>query len=285
MNWGVEKRLEFIEFRLFWEGRINRSDLMEQFGISVPQASKDLSLYEEKAPGNLVYDRSEKRYFASPDFKAVFLKPDPDRYLTQLRSVANRVVAPEETWLSGMPDTDALPVPHRRVDVEVLRSLVAAIRTQRAIEIRYQSMNPTRPDPVWRWITPHAFGHDGLRWHVRAFCHIDKKFKDFLLSRCLKARGDKDAEAAPQDDIFWNQTFSVVLSPNPKLSKSQQDVVAQDFQMKDGSVLIPVRKALLYYFQKRLRLDATRTHDEPHETPVVITNREEFSKALAEASA
>lgn len=51
MRWGVEKRLEFIEFRLFWEGGINRADIMEQFGVSVPQASKDLSLYEQKAPG------------------------------------------------------------------------------------------------------------------------------------------------------------------------------------------------------------------------------------------
>ena len=39
LRWGVAQRLEFIEFRLFWEGRVNRSDLMEQFGLSVNQAS------------------------------------------------------------------------------------------------------------------------------------------------------------------------------------------------------------------------------------------------------
>ena len=70
MRWGVEKRLEFIEFRLFWEGGINRADIMEQFGVSVPQASKDLSLYEEKAPGNLVYDEARsdisRRPISSP---------------------------------------------------------------------------------------------------------------------------------------------------------------------------------------------------------------------------
>ena len=257
---------------------------MERFGVSVPQASKDLSLYEEKAPGNLVYDRSEKRYFASPDFKPVFLKPEPDRYLTQLRSVSNDIISPEETWLAEVPNADALPVPHRSVDVEVLRALLAAIRKRRAVEILYQSMSPTRPEPVWRWITPHAFGHDGLRWHTRAFCHIDKKFKDFILSRCLKARGDEAAGAAPQDDIFWNDKFSVVLLPNPKLSKSQQDVIARDFDMTDGQVSVPVRKALLYYFQKRLRLDAAGDRDQPHEKPVVIANRKEFEQALTEAT-
>src|SRR6202051_106070 len=113
MRWGVEKRLEFIEFRLFWEGGINRADIMDRFGISVPQASKDLSLYEERAPGNLVYDRSEKRYFASSRFKPVFLKPEADRYLTQLKSVSDHIMSPEETWLSDMPPLDAMPVPHR----------------------------------------------------------------------------------------------------------------------------------------------------------------------------
>lgn len=285
MRWGVEKRLEFIEFRLFWEGGINRADIMEQFGVSVPQASKDLSHYEEKAPGNLLYDKRQKRYVPAAHFKAVFLKPEADRYLTQLRSVSDHVVDTDETWLADMPDTDAMPVPHRRVEVSVLRALLAAVRSGRAIEILYQSMNPARPAPTWRWITPHAFGSDGLRWHVRAFCHVDRKFKDFLLSRCLEARGDGDAAAAPADDVFWNEAFEVVLSPNPALSEGQQAVVAQDYDMTDGRVSVAVRKALLYYFQKRLRLDAAGAKDRPEETPVIVANHEEFSEALAEASA
>ena len=32
LRWGVEQRLEFIEFRLFWEGHVNRSDLMDHSG-------------------------------------------------------------------------------------------------------------------------------------------------------------------------------------------------------------------------------------------------------------
>ncbi len=62
LKWGVERRLEFIEFRLFWEGSINRADLVEVFGVSVPQASKDLTLYQERAPGNMEYDTRAKRY-------------------------------------------------------------------------------------------------------------------------------------------------------------------------------------------------------------------------------
>jgi hypothetical protein len=285
MRWGVEKRLEFIEFRLLWEGGINRADIMEQFGVSVPQASKDLSLYEEKAPGNLRYDKRERRYFASPRFKPMFLNAEADRYLAQLRSISDHVVTPGETWLAHLPDLDAMPIPYRRVDVGVLRSLLAAMRQKRAVEVHYQSMNPARPDPVWRWITPHAFGNDGLRWHVRAYCHIDKKFKDFLLSRCLDARSQDKAAATADDDIFWNEFFDVVLSPNPSLSDQQQKVLAQDYTMTGGSVVVPVRKALLYYFQKRLRLDVADALDDPQEAPIIVANRKEFAAALAEATA
>ena len=58
IRWGVEQPLEFMELRLFWEGGVNRSDIIDVFWVSVPQASKDLSLYQERAPGNVDYDKS-----------------------------------------------------------------------------------------------------------------------------------------------------------------------------------------------------------------------------------
>jgi hypothetical protein len=85
IRWGVEQRLEFIEFRLFWEGRVNRSDIIEVFGVSVPQGSKDLALYQEHAPGNVEYHKSAKRY-ATKGFEPRFLRPDPNTYLSRLRS-------------------------------------------------------------------------------------------------------------------------------------------------------------------------------------------------------
>jgi hypothetical protein len=284
LRWGVERRLEFIEFQLFWEGGINRSDIMDFFGVSVPQASKDLTHYQELAPGNVDYNRNEKRYLASTKFKPRFLKPDSDRYLSQLRSIAERFALPAETWLSRPPELDSMPIPHRRVDPAVLRAMLAAIRGHRSVEVLHQSMNPKRPDPVWRWITPHAFGNDGFRWHVRAFCHIDRKFKDFLLSRCLDRRDEAPGEAEPPQDHDWNEFIEVILKPNPKLSPSQRQVIASDFGMDKSEVKLPVRKALLYYFQKRLRIDVADSLDNAQEAPVVVANRDVFDKALAEAT-
>jgi WYL domain len=285
LRWGVERRLEFIEFRLFWEGAINRSDLIDFFGVSVPQASKDLSLYQERAPGNMEYDKSEKRYFVARGFKPRFQTPDADQYLSQLRSVGENLIDEDETWISRLPPLGCMPIPHRQVEPAVLQSLLAAIREEDSIEIHYQSMNPQRPEPIWRSISPHAFGHDGFRWHARAFCHVDGRFKDFLLSRCLDTRKSKVSPANRADDFCWHETVDLKLIPNPKLSKSQQKIIAHDYSMDKNQLHLSMRKALLYYFQKRLRLDVAEALDGPQEVPVVIANKDAFDKALAEAMA
>ena len=181
----MERRLEFIEFRLFWEGGVNRSDIIDTFDVSVPQASKDLTLYQERAPQNAIYDKSAKRYVASKNFKPHFLKPDPDGYLSRLRSVAEGLIELSDSWITQLPETDIALTPKRGIDANVLRALLVAVREGRSIEVRYQSMSKVRPEPVWRRMTPHAFGYDGFRWHARAYCHLDNKFKDFLLPRIL----------------------------------------------------------------------------------------------------
>lgn len=281
IRWGTEQRLEFIEFRTFWEGGVNRSDITQRFSVSVPQASNDLTLYQKLAPANLRYDSSEKRYVAAPDFAPRFMKPDADRYLVQLKAVSDHVMSIGETWIARPPDFDAMPVPTRRVDPPILKRLIAAIRAERSIEIYFQSMNANRPEAIWRRITPHAFTHDGLRWHVRAFCHIESKFKDFIISRCRELRDEGAPGAKPSEDRPWNSFFEVILKPNPhpKLSESQRDAIAFDYGMVDGRASISVRRALLYYFEKRLRLDVDPAKDSPAERPVIIENLAAFREA------
>ncbi|RWJ32022.1 WYL domain-containing protein [Mesorhizobium sp.] len=285
LRWGVEQRLEFIEFRLFWEGGLNRADITRYFGVSVPQASKDLSQYQALVPDNIVYDRSEKRYFASKNFTPRFLKPDPDRYLSQLRMIAEGAIGREESWVVRPPSFETLPMPRRHVDPEVLRTILAAIREKQALEIRYQSLSGNRPQATWRWISPHAIAYDGQRWHVRAFCHLDRGFKDFLLPRVLKTRANAPAEAPPEQDTIWSEIVSVALKPHPGLSDEQKHVVAQDFGMKAGRLEIKLRLALLYYLLKRLNLDFEEEKRPAREQHVVLADPDGVRQALRRAQA
>jgi hypothetical protein len=53
--------------------------------------------------------------------------------------------------------------------------------------------------------------------------------------------------------------------------------------MDNDKSVLPVRKALLYYFEKQLRFDVSRALDNPQEAPVVIANKKDFGEALAAA--
>jgi hypothetical protein len=281
MRWGVEKRMEFIEFRLLWDGGINRADIVQQFGISPPQASNDLTQYKEVAPKNIIYDLSEKKYHAAENFNPLFLDADPDQYLSQLKLVVDKIITPEEAWIAQLPNIDSVPVPHRSVNLLIMKALVDAIRNNRSLNIHYQSMGPKNKDPSWRWISPHGFANDGARWHVRAFCHKDSKFKDFHISRILGVGEYSDPQAHAKQDATWNALFEVILVPNPKISKAQQKATTVEYGMRKGRLTVKVRQALLFYFKKSLRIDVAEKFDDPYEAPLVIENRKEFETALA----
>jgi len=272
LRWGVERRLEFIEFRLFWEGHVNRGDLIDTFGISVNQASTDLNRYLGMAPDNMTYDKSAKSYVRSPEFEPQFLQPDASRYLSQLRSISDGIIEPSDTWIGHFPSFDSVPTPARSVNAVILRSVVAAIRRAEAIEVRYQSLS--RPEPRWRWITPHAIGFDGFRWRARAYCHTDEAFKDFLLSRMLEARATKPNDITLEGDRDWHGFVTLEIGPHPDLSRTQKRVIALDYGMRGGCVKIEVRRAFLYYALRRLGLDTKPEARRPQDQQIVLLNRD-----------
>ncbi|WP_413813823.1 helix-turn-helix transcriptional regulator [Rhizobium sp. Root482] len=283
LRWGVEQRLEFIEFRLFWEGHVNRGDLMGAFGVSVNQASTDLNRYIGMAPDNMQYDKSARAYVRGTAFAPLYLKPDASRYLAQLRSVADGILDRADAWIGQFPSYDATPTPARGVNAKTLRSVIAAIRRSEAIEVKYQSLS--RPEPSWRWIAPHAVGFDGFRWHTRAFCLTDQSFRDFLLSRIIETRGTKPSEAEAEADADWNEQVTLEIGAHPELSDTQQKVIALDYGMRSGKAKIPVRKALLYYALKRLGLDTDPAARRPQDQQIVLLNGAELgTKPLAQTS-
>jgi len=278
LRWGIERRLEFIDFRLFWEGRINRSDLTDRFGISTPQASADLARYQELAPANLAYDPSLRCYLATPAFQSAFGVEDSGHYLAQLRAIADGTIRPEEAWLAEPPNFRVVPAPGRGVDTRILKAVLNAIRKGHALSIHYQSMS--KPDPQWRWITPHALGFDGFRWHVRAFCHNDESFKDFLFARILDIGETKPDTIDPVDDRDWSESVTVVIAPHPGLSEGQRRAIELDYGMRDGARAIEVPRAFLYYFLKRLGLDGDPRRKRSQVQHIILVNWKEVREAL-----
>lgn len=255
-GWGKAARLQFIEFRLYWEGRINRGDLVEHFEISIPQASLDLGSYLDLAPGNMDYDKQRKAYFATSIFKPVFIVPTANDYLSQLEMLRAEQESPfsHRSFVGLPPAFDIAPSPDRVVNAEIFRKVLQAIRENKAVEMEYQSMS--RPEPIWRWIAPHAIASDGFRWHIRAYCFENKKFIDFIFGRILALRDTRDGGVDPSDDVQWHSLIELTIGPNPDLTEGQKRGIELDYGMQDGVTTLVIREALTQYMKKRLGLTA-----------------------------
>lgn len=254
LAWSALQRLQFIEFRLLWEGHVNRSDLMDAFGISVPQSTLDFREYLERAPNNMDYDKRRRFYFPTTAFKPVFISESAEGYLSQLFALGTNSEGQSTPGLIGAtPTFDILPAPERRVDSCTLRQVLECIRDGLSIEIYYQSLSSQTPD--WRRITPHALASDGLRWHIRAYCHTKKQFRDFVLGRIMDIREKQPSEILGTNDTEWNEIVKVTIAPNPALTEDQQKIIERDYAMNEGKSVIALRKSLLFYLKRRLGVD------------------------------
>jgi hypothetical protein len=251
-RWGRERRFEFIEFRLLWDGRLNRADLTSYFKISTPQASMDLAAYQELAPGNLLYDKQQKVFVIGPSFRPLSDALNPYAFLNSVRQVEGGMLTKDSTFLGWYPENGVVRLPTRGIDFGILRGALKAIRDRGTISIRYQSMH--HPEPERRSISPHAIVFDGVRWHVRGYCFRREEFRDFVLSRISEIEPETRESVDPQRDDSWHKEVAVEIAPAPHLSDSQRSAIAMDYGMSDLSIRIPTREALLLYLLQQLPL-------------------------------
>ena len=204
-------------------------------------------------------------------------------HLLRLRSFAEGFAEAGANWLGEAPGADIALTPRRKVDVAVLRAVLAAVREGKSLDIQYQSMSRDRPDPVWRRITPHAFGYDGFRWHTRSWCHETARFKDFLLPRILGIGEPGAPGVGGAQDVLWRETFEIIIVPHPDLSVGQQAVVAKDYGMTEGKTMLTVRYAMLFYVLRRLGLLENARGSDPRTQHIVAANAPELAIAMARA--
>lgn len=276
-SWGHDRRLSFIDFRLRWEGRINRSDLTDFFGISVPQASLDIAKYSDLAPQNLSYDRSSRAYHVTPEFAPLTEESHTQKYLSELLAMSTGVIDHKASFIGWKPPMDSVPQPGRMVEPRTLAALLKAIREKAGLRVVYQSMSS--PEPGTRVISPHALAHDGFRWHVRAFCHSRQQFRDFVLGRIIEIQCMEPTEASASDDHEWNTVLKLVLAPHPGLPEAKRRAIELDYEMRNGEVTLECRHALLFYTLKQLGLTNSASQS-PEAQQIILKNQAELSSFL-----
>lgn len=72
LPFAVEQRRRMVDFLLAEYGYVNRTALVDWFGVSMPQASRDIGDYLKAAPSNAVYDAGARRYVRTISFVRLY---------------------------------------------------------------------------------------------------------------------------------------------------------------------------------------------------------------------
>ncbi|MBF6650092.1 WYL domain-containing protein [Methylobacter sp. BlB1] len=269
LKWDTRQRLALLEATALWEGRVTTGSLMQLFGISRGQASKDFTLYRQLASGNLYYDPQQKAYFPCNNFTPRFMRGSAEEYFRLVEAgscLGQSVVLPIVPTGIGV---ELLSAPERKLDFPDLRLIHQAIREKRQIKVCYQSL--TSP-AKYLTLEPHTLVFNGFRWHIRAFSREHEDYRDFVLARFISTPElGENAASGVNDDVDWNRFDTLILTPHPGLSPEQQTVIADDFGMVNGKLHLNVRRALKLYVLRMLHLDVE--HDDPKVQQIVWLNR------------
>ena len=278
LKWDVRQRLKLLESTLLLSGWVRTHALIETFGISRAQASKDFAVYMALRPLNLRYNKSKKYYEASADFEPLLLTGKTSELLEVLSAMPHgdgSVLA----LAAQAPSVELLRPMDRELDLKVFRAISRAVYNTSKVRLAYQSMN--RAEPAELVLSPHTFVFSGFRWHVRAFSDTHGEYRDFVLAR---VRGMPvvldEAGIGAERDARWHEKVQVIIAPHPALPPAQQAVIAEDYGMVDGQSVQTMRAALVPYFLRLMQVEPEREHPDPKVQQIVLGNREALAHLL-----
>ncbi len=278
LKWDVRQRLKLLESTLLLSGWVRTHALIDTFGISRAQASKDFAVYMALRPMNLAYNKSKKYYEASADFEPLLLRGKTSELLDVLSAMPHGD-GPVLALATQTPAVALLRPMERELDLQVFRAISMAAYNKVKLRLAYQSMN--RVDPTELVLSPHTLVFSGFRWHVRAFSDTHGEFRDFVLAR---VRGLpvvlNEAGRAADGDALWHTEVAVQVLPHPELPPAQQVVIAEDYGMADGQITQPVRAALVPYFLRLMQIEPAREHPDPKVQQIVLGNRAALAHLL-----
>lgn len=235
----TKERLRYVEQAAFWRGYVNRQDIAGTFGLSMAQASADLQAYQTENPGALAYDLRAKCYTWAPKAKPVLHRPDFAEAVALFGSGDN-----DDAEAGNVPFAKFSP-PARTASLAVQQAVFQATQSGEVLKISYCSIDSGAVKE--RRIAPRAFGFDGFRWHVRAWCFERREYRDFVLGRIEKTSSPEVLQEELPADGEWENEVVLVIKINPKLKEARRRGLESDFGMTGGELRFSIKEALAFY--------------------------------------
>lgn len=273
LKWDVRQRLILLETTLLMVGWIRIQAIMETFGISRAQASKDFQLYQITRPNNLRYNKSAKYYEVGEGFTPLLLTGKTSELLSVFRT-PHTPNPPVLSLSAYQPNAVAINPLDREIDLTIFRLISCAAYNRHKIKVCYQSL--TQAEPQERILSPHTLVFSGYRWHLRAYSDHHRQYRDFLLARIkripvlINESGEPDS-----NDLDWHTEVPVIIGVHPALPDNHKQVIADDYGMTNYKVAVNIKGALLNYFLKLMHLEPGREHPDPKVQQIVVVNKDD----------
>jgi len=258
------ERLFHIDFKLYFLGSVNRTDLVSRFGIKEAAASRDLSLYKELASKNIEYDTKAKTYIQREGFTPLFEYSGSQTLAALLHGFGDDFVGTQKPIV-----TCEAPTQLNYPNIQTLAFITRAIHNSQVLKIKYRSLSSGLSE---REIVPFALIDNGLRWHVRGFDRARDRFADFVVNRIEAPQlfNEEIPEAQTKTaDNQWNRIVDLHIVPHPRLTHPETIAFEYDMQPvkddldkdrgEDGVMLVlQVRAAVAGYVLRRWNVDCSK---------------------------
>lgn len=244
-------RFEFIETRLFWGDGLTAGELAEAFGITRQSAQSAIDDYRRRHPRQMRYDPKRKRHVPKSSFSPNYIRKAPIKFLDYLRGQTLAGFYREERGWSDIELTDVDRLLRPDLPIEPIRTVLSALLQKQVVHIDYRSKN--RESATTRSISPNHLVFADDRYHLRAYCHHQKYFLDFALSRISRAEMTDEEWVSSVEDDGWNTFVALRFRPNPALPEEAREAVLKHYETGDsGCRVVKCREAIAYYIKRKL---------------------------------
>jgi hypothetical protein len=242
-----------VETQLYWGDGLTASELAQAFAITRQAAQAVIDRYRRRHPGQMQFDAARKRQVAAENFRPIYISAEALPFLDYLRGqglASYYLVAPDWSPVSVV-DVDRWLRP--RLSVDVLRVVLAALRRQQVIDIDYQARSARSRAVKTRRISPNQLIFADNRYHLRAYCHDNKRYLDFVVTRVVRAEVAEAEWVSSRNDRDWNQNVLLRFIPHPDLPESARIALLRNYEdPASGSRKIVCRRALAFYIKRKL---------------------------------
>jgi hypothetical protein len=247
------ERLFHIDFKLYFLGSVNRTDLVSRFGIKEAAASRDLSLYKDLAPKNIEYDTKAKTYIQRDGFAPLFEYSGSQTLAALLHGFGDDFVGTQKPIV-----TCEAPTQLNYPNIQILAFITRAIHNSQVLKIQYRSLSSGLSE---REIVPFALIDNGLRWHVRGYDRARSRFADFVVNRIEAPQllsEEIPEEQTKSADNQWNRIVDLHIVAHPRLK--DPETIELEYGMQDGALKVQTRAAVAGYVLRHWNVDCSKQH-------------------------